>query len=75
MKFPIGPTISRPGPILFSVAATAVKFVIRSKLSRDTIRTDTAKIRIYNVRKILVDLRTSCVIVLSSILIFLTAFG
>ena len=30
-KFPVGPTISRPGPILFSVAAIAVKFVVKSK--------------------------------------------
>ena len=30
-KFPAGPTSSSPGPILFNVAATAVKFVVRSK--------------------------------------------
>ena len=30
-KFPAGPTISSPGPILLSVAAIAVKFVVKSK--------------------------------------------
>ena len=29
-KFPHGPTISSPGPILFKVAVTAVKFVVKS---------------------------------------------
>jgi hypothetical protein len=29
-KLPIGPTTSKPGPILLSVAATAVKFVVKS---------------------------------------------
>ena len=33
-KFPVGPTSSRPGPILLKVAATAVKFVIRLKSSK-----------------------------------------
>ena len=32
-KLPVGPTISSPGPILFSVAATAVKLEVKSKLS------------------------------------------
>ena len=50
LKFPIGPTISRPGPILFNVAVTAVKFVIRSKLSREIIRTEAPKIRRYTLR-------------------------
>ena len=30
-KFPTGPTISSPGPILLRVAAMAVKFVVKSK--------------------------------------------
>ena len=49
-KFWVGPTNSRPGPILFNVAVTAVKFVIRSKLSREIIRTEAAKIRRYTLR-------------------------
>ena len=32
-KFCVGPTASSPGPILFRVAATAVKFVVKLKLS------------------------------------------
>lgn len=32
-KFCVGPTISKPGPMLFSVAATAVKLVVKLKLS------------------------------------------
>lgn len=28
-KFCVGPTISKPGPILFNVAATAVKLVVK----------------------------------------------
>ena len=39
-KFCVGPTISRPGPILLKVAATAVKFVVRSKLSMLISKTD-----------------------------------
>ena len=34
-KLLMGPTISRPGPMLLRVAATEVKLVIRSKLSRE----------------------------------------
>ena len=37
-KFPAGPTIPRPGPILLSVAATDVKLVVKSKPSRLIIR-------------------------------------
>ena len=33
-KFAVGPTASKPGPILLSVAAIAVKFVVKSKLSK-----------------------------------------
>ena len=32
-KLPVGPTKSSPGPILLSVAATAVKLVVKLKLS------------------------------------------
>lgn len=37
LKFPAGPTSPKPGPILFNVAATAVKFVSKSKLSIEII--------------------------------------
>ena len=43
-KFWVGPTASSPGPILFKVAATAEKFVIKSKLSMAMSRTENAKI-------------------------------
>ena len=43
-KLEAGPTTPRPGPMLFRVAATAVKLVIRSKLSREMISTDPTKI-------------------------------
>ena len=43
-KFPVGPTTSNPGPILLSVANTAVKLVVKSKLSRDTISSEEANI-------------------------------
>ena len=43
-KFCVGPAISRPGPILLKVAATAVKLVIRSKLSTAIRSTENAKI-------------------------------
>ncbi len=35
-KLDAGPTMDRPGPILLIVAAIAVKFVVKSKLSRLT---------------------------------------
>lgn len=40
-KFWVGPTSSSPGPILFRVASTAVKFVVRSYSSRLTISRET----------------------------------
>ena len=40
-----GPTSSNPGPMLFKVAATAVKFVTRSKLSMPMSSTEIAKLR------------------------------
>lgn len=52
-KFPVGPTSSRPGPILFKVAATAVKLVVKSYASSPSIRTEPAKIKIYTAIKIL----------------------
>lgn len=43
-KFPMGPTISKPGPILFKVAAIAVKVEVKSKLSKLTINKEPANI-------------------------------
>ena len=44
-KFPIGPTISRPGPTLFRQAATEVNEVIKSNPSKAAInKTDIIKI-------------------------------
>jgi len=45
-KFCVGPTRERPGPILLMVEATAVKFVIASKLSNVIIKRDNVKIAI-----------------------------
>ena len=43
-KLPVGPTAPSPGPMLLKVAATAVKFVVKSKLSRLTITVERTKI-------------------------------
>ena len=43
-KFPVAPTILRPGPMLLRVAITDVTVVVKSKLSRATTSTDAAKI-------------------------------
>ena len=45
-KFCVGPTLASPGPILLRVATVAVKFVVKSKLSRLIMSKDTAKIAI-----------------------------
>lgn len=42
-KFPAGPTISSPGPILFSVAAIAVKFVVKPKPFKLSNKSDPTK--------------------------------
>ena len=44
-KFPLGPTRERPGPMLLSVAATAEKLVIRSKLFSAISNMEKAKIK------------------------------
>ena len=44
-KFLVGPTPSRPGPILFKVEATAVKFVVRLKLSTLIKRVETSRMK------------------------------
>ena len=49
-KFLLGPTSSSPGPILFIVAATAVKLVVMSHPSIDTSRTEKEN-KITNVTK------------------------
>ena len=59
-KFPVGPTIPSPGPMLPSVAATAVKLVVKSKLSRLIITRAPAKIRIYATKKTFMPLNVSC---------------
>ena len=51
-KLPIGPTISSPGPTLFKQADTEVNDVTKSNSSTAVmIRIETAKIRIYTIRK------------------------
>ena len=59
LKLPIGPTRSSPGPMLFKVAATAVKVDVKSKLSKDTSKTEIANINIYVTKKTLVERITS----------------
>ena len=46
LKFCMGPTSSRPGPMLFSVAATAVKLVTMSKPFRLMSRKDPTKMKL-----------------------------
>ena len=46
-KLEVGPTPASPGPMLLSVAATAVKFVVKSRLSTLINKIDTASIVIY----------------------------
>lgn len=46
-KFIMGPTCARPGPMLFKVAAMAVKFVTISKPSRLMSRKETTKMKKY----------------------------
>ena len=38
LKLQVGPTAARPGPMLLKVAATAEKFVVKSKSSAHAIR-------------------------------------
>lgn len=46
-KFPVAPTSSIPGPILLSVAITELNVVAKSKLSAETINTDSPAIPAY----------------------------
>ena len=46
-KFPVGPTILSPGPILFNVATTAVKLLVKSKLSIEMISTENISTNAY----------------------------
>ena len=50
-KFPMGPTTSRPGPMLLMQAVRAVKVVTMSKPSRLSSRKETVNTRRYTVRK------------------------
>ena len=61
-KFLEGPTSASPGPILPSADATAVRFVIPSKLSMDTSNDDITKIRQYVIKKIFAERSTPCAI-------------
>ena len=45
LKLAVGPTSSKPGPILLMVAATAVKFVTKSFPSNEIRSTEVQKIR------------------------------
>lgn len=45
-KLQLGPTSDSPGPILFNVARTAEKFVVKSLPSIETRNTDVTSIRI-----------------------------
>ena len=59
-KFPVGPTTESPGPILLSVAKTAVKLVVKSKLSKLIKRTENTSIARYETINTLIDLTVSC---------------
>ena len=46
-KFPVGHTILIPGTILFNVATTAVKLLVKSKLSIEMISTENISTNAY----------------------------
>ena len=64
-----------PGPILLIVAATAVKFVVKSKLSSEISRTESANTIRYDAIKTLMERTTVCSITLPSIFSFFTLCG
>ena len=74
-KFCVGPTSSKPGPILFNVAATAVKLVVKPKLSIPISNTDKKNITKYTAIYALVERLISFVTGRSSSFIFLTIRG
>lgn len=74
-KFCVGPTPARPGPILLSVAAIAVKFVSKSKLSKLIIIKDKKKIIAYVHKNTLADRSTVCSIFFPSIFNILILLG
>ena len=74
-KFCVGPTISRPGPMLFIVAATAVKFVIKSFSYKEIKNTERINKERNVTKYTFVARMTSCSIGLPSILIFFMLFG
>ena len=74
-KFLDGPTSSSPGPMLLNVAATAVKFVIRSSPSNARRNTDSENSNVYATINTLIDRTTSCSTTFPSILILRITCG
>ena len=54
-KLPMGPTFPSPGPILLSVAATAVTLLVKSKLSKEMSKVDMANIKILEIKNTLME--------------------
>ena len=59
-KFCVGPTISNPGPMLFNVATTAVKFVVKLKLYTLITKVESNNIEQYIAKKTCVFRTVSC---------------
>ena len=74
-KLQVGPTAPSPGPMLFKVAATAVKFDVKSKLSRLTISTDAAYRKKYVIKYAFTELTTDGSITFPSVFSTLTLRG
>ena len=62
----MGPTFPSPGPILLSVAATAVTLLVKSKLSKEMSKVDMANIKILEIKNTLMERIVSCSIFLLS---------
>ena len=74
-KLQVGPTFESPGPMLLKVAATAVKFDTKSKLSRLTISTDAAYRKKYVIKYAFTELTTDGSITFPSVFSTLTLRG
>ena len=74
-KLPVGPITESPGPMFPMVAATAVKFVVKSKPLRLIRSRAVAKINIKAIKKTFIDRRVSCSTILPLSLTFATPLG
>ena len=59
-KLQVGPTKEKPGPMLLKVAVTAVKLVVKSKLSKLMSNSDAANTKQYAMKNTLMPRKVSC---------------